>query len=149
MNTITTPIQCKTIIKAPLSQVFAALSTSAGWDSWFTHGTVFECVPNSDILLSWKNWGPDSVTLQAKGKLLECIPERYLKFMWNYGLEGGPTTVEVFFSLKNHGTLVEIKESGYPQTQSGWEVFVECATGWGEALTLLKIYCEHGITYHD
>jgi hypothetical protein len=27
------------------------------------------------------------------------------------------------------------------------EALVECAAGWGEALALLKMYLEHGVTY--
>ena len=26
---------------------------------------------------------------------------------------------------------------------------MECAAGWGEALTLLKFYLEHGVTYGE
>jgi hypothetical protein len=38
-------------------------------------------------------------------------------------------------------------EQGYKQTTSSLQACLGCATGWGEALTLLKFYLEHGITY--
>ena len=43
--------------------------------------------------------------------------------------------------------MVRLYEHGYPGTQEGMAGFVNCATGWGEALTLLEFYVEHGLRY--
>ena len=40
-----------------------------------------------------------------------------------------------------------VHEYGYPDTPEGWEQHMSCSTGWGEALTLLKFYVEHGVRY--
>ena len=45
-----------------------------------------------------------------------------------------------------NGTIVRLREAGYYNTPSGIRSMVECAAGWGEALTLLKFYVEHGIS---
>jgi hypothetical protein len=35
----------------------------------------------------------------------------------------------------------------YSDTPEGWAGYAGCSTGWGEALTLLEVYVEHGIRY--
>ena len=47
------------------------------------------------------------------------------------------------------GTVVTVTESGHTASPKDLEALVECASGWGEALTLLKVYLEHGITYGE
>ena len=54
---------------------------------------------------------------------------------------------EHHFEEVEGGTVVKLKEYGYEDTEEGHRRCLECATGWGEALTLLKFYVEHGITY--
>ena len=71
-------------------------------------------------------------------------PERYV-FRWQNELGG--TTVEVDFADHADGTVVRLREHGYPDTPAGWAGFSDCSTGWGEALTLLKFYVEHGLRY--
>ena len=36
---------------------------------------------------------------------------------------------------------------GTPNTPEGRDMILECASGWGEAATLLKFYIEHGVVY--
>jgi hypothetical protein len=43
--------------------------------------------------------------------------------------------------------VVHLTEKGYTNTPGGRRNMLECASGWGEALTLLKFYLEHGVTY--
>ena len=42
---------------------------------------------------------------------------------------------------------MRLREHGYPDTPEGMAGLMSCATGWGEALTLLKFYVEHGLRY--
>ena len=51
------------------------------------------------------------------------------------------------FEAVEDGTIVRLREYGYEDTPSGHQGILECAAGWGEALTLFKFYVEHGITY--
>ncbi len=51
-----------------------------------------------------------------------------------------------FIEVKE-GTVVSVKEHGYQDSTEGHVRCLECATGWGEALTLLKFYVEHGLRY--
>ena len=51
------------------------------------------------------------------------------------------------FLEHEEGTLMKLRESGYENSEDGHKRFEDCATGWGQALTLLKFFCEHGIVY--
>ena len=51
------------------------------------------------------------------------------------------------FEAVENGAIIRLREYGYEDTPSGRRGILECAAGWGEALTLLKFYVEHGITY--
>jgi hypothetical protein len=43
------------------------------------------------------------------------------------------------------GTVVRVFERGFADSASGLRTLVGNATGWGEALTLLKFRLEHGV----
>ncbi|HLE50978.1 MAG TPA: SRPBCC domain-containing protein, partial [Anaerolineales bacterium] len=73
-------------------------------------------------------------------------PERFV-FQWYPDNPSYPTTVEVDFQPTAGGTIIRLREHGYHDTPTGRKALINCATGWGEALTLLKFYVEHGIRY--
>jgi hypothetical protein len=54
-------------------------------------------------------------------------------------------TLEPFKS----GTILTVIETGYSNSERDVRACLGCATGWGEALTLLKFFIEHGITYGE
>jgi hypothetical protein len=58
-----------------------------------------------------------------------------------------PTTVELDLEPVEGGTVIQVRETGYLDTPAGRKAFADCAAGWGEALTLLKLYVERGVTY--
>ena len=72
-------------------------------------------------------------------------PERYV-FRWQAQLGGTTVEVDLEEHLHPDGTVIRLREHGYPDTAAGWAAFCECSTGWGEA-TLLKFYVEHGARY--
>ena len=57
------------------------------------------------------------------------------------------STVEFHLKAQYGGTVVTLYEYGYPASDAGLVNMLDCASGWGEALTLLKFYLEHGIVY--
>jgi len=73
-------------------------------------------------------------------------PSRFV-FQWYPDQSFYATTVEVDFKAREGGTVIRLREYGYEDTSSGRREMLECACGWGEALTLLKFYVEHGIRY--
>jgi hypothetical protein len=55
--------------------------------------------------------------------------------------------VTIVITPVENGSVVTLRETGYPDTDIAKQIMLGCATGWGEALTLLKFYLEHGIKY--
>lgn len=42
-----------------------------------------------------------------------------------------------------------LKEVGYSNSDKDIKTCINCAVGWGEAMTLLKIYLEEGVVYKE
>jgi uncharacterized protein YndB with AHSA1/START domain len=143
---VTVPeIRMATLVRAPRERVYDALTLAEHLDAWFTTGAEVDPRPGGEMTWRWERWGPDEVTAEDRGPVLEARrPVRYV-FQWQAGLGG--TTVEVDFEAHVAGTVVRLREHGYPDTPEGWAGYQECSTGWGEALTLLKFYVEHGLRY--
>jgi uncharacterized protein YndB with AHSA1/START domain len=144
VSIFTTPIIHKVLIRSNREKVFDNLTTAEGLDGWFTNGAVVDRRPGGKIIFKWVDWGPDKINTQAFGPIVEVvIPERFVFKWW----EDHYTTVEIDFQELEEGTVVIVKEYGYADTPEGHRRCLECATGWGEALTLLKFYSEHGLRY--
>lgn len=134
-----------TLVRAPRERVYDALAQAEELDAWFTTGAEVDARPGGEMVWRWVDWGPDAYTGEDRGPVLEARrPERYV-FRWQARLGG--TTVEIDFDEHPDGTVVRLREHGYPDTPEGWEQHMSCATGWGEALTLLKFWVEHGVRY--
>jgi len=139
-----TPIEVKVYIEAPIEKVFKHIATAQGLDAWFTTGTRLEEFPDGNMELVWLGWGPDDVTTSSKCKVVKH--EAPYRFTYQWWLDQ-PTTIEIVLSKVNNGTLLKLKESGYQNSDQGISRCLDCAVGWGEAITLLKIYCQHQISY--
>jgi uncharacterized protein YndB with AHSA1/START domain len=138
-------IRVATLVRAPREHVYDALTQAEQLDAWFTTGSEVDPRAGGEMVWRWVEWGPDRYTGEDRGPVLEARrPERYV-FQWQERLGG--TTVEVDFEEHRDGTAVRLREHGYPDTPEGRAQHMSCSTGWGEALTLLKFYVEHGIRY--
>ncbi|MFD1020852.1 SRPBCC family protein [Thalassobacillus hwangdonensis] len=136
-------IEHQTLIHVPREKVFRTLTTAEGWNAWFTDETSLVLKGKSgDIQLRWNGEGG---TIEDGGAIVEVRENAYFAFEWSPG-EG---MTKVTFQLAEHdqGTIVTVKETGYSDSEKDIQACVGCAVGWGEALTLLKIYLEHGIVY--
>lgn len=91
--------------------------------------------------------GPDRVTTEDGGPILEATRPRRFVFQWSPDNPSYTTTVEIDLEPVHDGTIVRLKESGYHHTASGRKAMLRCSAGWGEALTLWKFYVEHGLRY--
>jgi len=140
-------IEHEVYINTPPEKVFEAITTSKGWDSWFTNGTTIELKPGGEIKLKWKDFGAGNYNTVDGGPILEVAKNRRIAFQWFP--TGHPTTVTFSLEPKGSGTLVKLTETGYKPTKDDIDTCIGCAVGWGEALTLLKFYSEHNVTYGD
>lgn len=140
-------IRHATFIRAAPERVYEVFTTGEGLDAWFTEGAEVDARPGGEIHFRWRDWGPDKVTAEDGGPVLEAIRPRRFVFQWHPEDESYATTVAVDFIPEEGGTTVRLHESGYQDTPSSRVCLMDCAAGWGEALTLLKMYVEHGIRY--
>ena len=143
-ETIGAPITHKTLIRASRESVFDALATAAGYDRWFTRGTTLEEKAGGEMVLRWVDFGAEHVTTSSECRVL--AHDRPSRFSFSWWVDP-PTTVTLDFTSTGEGTLVTVHEFGYENTPLGWERCLDCATGWGEALTLVKFFLEHEVTY--
>src|SRR6266581_1297954 len=137
------------LVHANRGKVYDVLTTAEGLNSWFTTGASVDAEPQGTILFRWQDWGPDHISTEDSGTVLEAQrPERFM-FRWDSDDPYRAITVEFIFELTNGGddTIVRLKEYGYHNTPASLKALAEHAASWGEALTLLKFYVEHGLRY--
>jgi uncharacterized protein YndB with AHSA1/START domain len=127
--------------------VFRTLTTSKGWDSWFTTGAIVEPVIGGRMYLAWEQWGAERISGADPG-IVKAVQENELfSFLWHPQGDDNPTTVTITLEPDGDGTLLKLTDEGYLDTPEGREAQLYCATGWGEALTLLKVFLETGYVY--
>ena len=143
-NLIAAPIVHKTVVRADRNLTFTTLATADGLDRWMTRGTYLEERTGGALIFRWEDWGADRITAKAIGRVVTYQRSLRLVFDWQREIE---TRVSLEFADVQEGTLVKVSEIGYPDEPSGWENCLDRAIGWGETLTLAKIFLEHGITY--
>ncbi len=138
-------IRHKTFIAATPAEVYRNIATNEGLDSWFTDGSKVDPRPGGTITFRWRKIGRDRVNMTDGGAILEAIPGRRFAFRWKPG--ASYTTVMFDLEPQADGTMVTVTESGYKNTRRDIEAMLGTATGWGEALTLLKFHIERGGRY--
>lgn len=141
----TISINWSTLIRAAPRLVYAAFATAEGHDGWWTEGAVVEPWPGGALRLSWEDWGPNRPGAVAAGTVLEARPGERFCFRWHGAGPDQPTTVALTFTPDEQGTVVRVQEQGFPDTSTGRAAAARCAAAWGEALTLAKLYVEHGV----
>jgi uncharacterized protein YndB with AHSA1/START domain len=87
------------------------------------------------------------VTAEDGGPVLEARRGERLVFQWHPDGPTYATTVAIHLEAREGGTVVRLREWGYLDTPAGLAAMLDCAAGWGEALTLLKFYVELGAIY--
>ncbi|MGV3466372.1 MAG: SRPBCC family protein [Heyndrickxia sp.] len=138
-------IQHRKYIRVKPKKVFLTLSTADGWNAWFTNQTTITINGDGagEIWLRWSYEDDHQRQIVDGGKILESIPYKSFVFQW----KPGENTTTVKFQLEpfKEGTLLQLEEQSY--TNEDTFACIGCAVGWGEAMTLLKVYLEQGIVY--
>lgn len=137
------PICHTTRIRSTPQVVFKTLTTPEGWDAWFTHGTTITPGVGGQIRLRWQQPGSDRPAIEDGGTIHEWVPNQAFTFDWGRG--ENPTRVAFEITACALGTRVTVTETGHTQAPKDMIALVSCACGWGEAVTLLKMYLEHRI----
>jgi uncharacterized protein YndB with AHSA1/START domain len=138
-------VEHATLIRAPAEKVYDAFATPAGLNQWFT--TDSRITEDAQIEFRWKDWGPQKYTGSDGGPILaRKRPERF-SFLWSHHGSKWRTLVELTFQGFQDGTIVKVRESGFPETKLGRAALLANAAGWGEALTIAKFWIEHGVRF--
>jgi uncharacterized protein YndB with AHSA1/START domain len=135
----------KEFIRAPRERVYDAFATSAGINGWWTEGGSVDARPDGAMVFRLVDWGPDQVNTEFTGTVVAA--ERPRRFVYRWGGEGpqDATTVELTFEEREDGTVVSVREYGFVRVDQA----LGNAAGWGEVLTLVKFWIEHGLRLHQ
>lgn len=130
-------------IKASAPQVFQAVSTPTGLDSWWTKRSDGSAVEGKEYELSF---GPD---YGWRAVVSKCAPDGEFELTLTDADEDWRGT-RVGFRLeeKNGTTQVRFHHLGWPQANEHYRVSCYC---WAMYLRLLKRYVEHSevVPYED
>ncbi len=137
-------ISHKTFIKLPIGEVYKAITSPDCWNAFFTTGLEIDLKISGKMWFRWENWGPDFYTAEVPCTVVVCDYPNKFVFEWG---EKMISTVEFSLTSEFGGTTIHLKEFGYQNSDEGIASILDCAAGWGEALTLLKFYLEHNIVY--
>lgn len=136
-----------TFVRSPRERVYDALTQAEHLDAWFTTGAEIDPRSGREMRWRWVNWGPDQVTTEDWGPVVEA--RRSERYVFQSQAALGGTTVEVDFDEHPKGTVSRAHASTDIQTRprAGCRVLGLLTREWGEALALLKFYVEHGVRY--
>src|SRR5262245_42438291 len=104
-------ISFATLVRAAPERVYDGIATAAGLDGWVTTGASVDARAGGEIRFRWKDWGPDRVTLEDGGPILEAIRPKRFVFQWSPDSPAYATTVEIDFEPVEQGTIIRLKET--------------------------------------
>ena len=138
-------VRFDTIVRAEPEKVFDAIATAGGLDGWFTVGTELDPRSGGSLILRWKDWGVEKFSGELRGDVVEHRrPERFA-FRWPVDSGGYMTTVTIDIEAHDEGSVVRLVEGAYDDDDVGVQDMLHRATGWAQALTLMKFWVEHGL----
>lgn len=141
-------IRHATLIHARRAGVFRAVATAEGWNAWFTTECVLEAFPGGAFRPAWRDFGPDRIDVSDEGQVLAIRAPELIQCRWTAAGPAYPTVFALSLERAGNNTIVRVVDEGYPDADDEQLArLLGCAAGWGEALTLLKFYCEYGVAY--
>jgi uncharacterized protein YndB with AHSA1/START domain len=142
-------ISHKIFLKVKPEKVYQTLISEKEWNKWFTDRTTIEFKHDGtgEIKLRWTEFGVHKKSIEDGGRILAAVPNKLFKFQWCPG--DSPTTITFQMTPYKEGTILVLEEEGYRNTKSDLKVCLACAAGWGEALTMLKMYLEYDIVVKE
>jgi uncharacterized protein YndB with AHSA1/START domain len=132
----------QTKINKPLSEVFDAVVNPKKITGYFCHASDGPLVEGKTVHWTWSS---------AKGKQdLPVIVKQIVKdskIVIDWPAMGGGTTIAemTFSSLEDGRTMVQISETGWPETELGLKASYRNCEGWQHMLSCLKAFVEYGI----
>jgi uncharacterized protein YndB with AHSA1/START domain len=110
-------------------------------------GTALEARAGGARVFRWKDWGVNEFTGEIAGEVVEARPAERFVFRWPVDSGGYMTTVVIDFEPHPDGAVVRLVEGLYEDGDVGKQDMLDRASGWAQALTLMKFWVEHGVAY--
>jgi len=138
-------VRFDTIVRAEPEEVFDAIATAEGLDAWFTSGTTLDAKAGGVLIFRWVNWGVEKFSGEMAAVVVEAQrPDRFV-FRWPVDSGRYMTTVNIDIEAHADGTVVRLVEGVYEDGEVGTQDMLNRASGWAQALTLMKFWGEHGV----
>jgi len=122
------------LVHATPERVYDALTTAQVLDSRFTTSAQVSARRGGVIHFRWPDWGPDRVTAEDSGPVLEAVRLTRFVFQRRPDHPSYIATVEIDLEAVRDGTVVRLRETGCHDTPDGRRAMLNCAAGWGEIL---------------
>lgn len=139
-------VRFDTIVRAEPERVFDAIATAEGLDGWFTSGTTLEEKAGGVLVFRWKDWGVEKFTGEIVGNVVDLRRPHQFVFRWPVDSGGYMTTVRIDVESDAEGAVVRLVEGVFEDGEVGTQDMLNRASGWAQALTLMKVWVEHGVT---
>lgn len=138
-------VEHSTFIRARPENLYGRLTSGSGWEKWFATEASIGNELGEPIFFRWENFGGSRYTAEDRGHVIALDKGRSFSFTWHPGEV--ETLVSFNFEPLGDGCMVSVKETGYSNSEDDVVTALSVASGWGEALTLLKFFVEHEIVY--
>lgn len=138
------PVKHAALVRVGSTRVWDALVRPEQLAAWFGCQAEVEPRVGGRLDLRWEHWGPDDYTGDSRGTIEELEPRRRLAFRWTSHPSHPETRVQIDLEPRGPITVVRLEETGFVDAA---HALVANAAGWGEAITLLKFWLEHGVRY--
>jgi uncharacterized protein YndB with AHSA1/START domain len=123
-------------IKASLDQVFRAVSTAKGLDSWWSLRSTGEPAPGAEYRLGF---GPD---FDWRAIVSRFVPDSEFELeLTSADSDWQGTRLGFLMEMKDGVTQVRFHHLGWPEENEHYRISCYC---WAMYLRLLKRYVEHG-----
>lgn len=139
------PVIADTVIYSDIDTIWNTFVNIHGWDPWFTDGMTMQLQENGQMYIRWfkKTYGEEVIDY---GIITGITPKKMLRFTWNKHEDIFLSDVIInFFEANTGGCWVYVFDETCISNEKDLKIKFDCAVGWGEMLTLAKLYIEKGI----
>ena len=128
-------------IQKPVAEVFEAVVDPKKLTGYFTKTASGPLLEGTTVMWSFAE-APEPFPVKVR----QVIANQRIVFEWPSEERGIDTKVEMVFKpLEDGATMVQISESGWPDSPKGIEASYDNCGGWMHMMLCLKAYLLHGI----
>lgn len=129
------------MLAVPLPQIFHALVSAAEVENYFVMASSGDLISGTEV--TWKLSEYDHYVLQVK----QIQVDQSLQLQWTSPEVGYPTDIQIELSaLSERLTRIEIKESGWQESDASLEFALLHCAAWQQFLCYLKAYLQYQVS---